>query len=171
MKIQELRKMASEHGIDSLHKTKTQLENALVAEGILTRQKRGRPSWRPANRLEITGKEDGYRYRWVSEDTDNIRRRLDEGWEFVNKTTDQAESVPIGEIQDGSALDSAQRQRELVAMRMPEELARERDLYYQEKTAERTRSIKRQLESELAHGARQDGAPVAPVHGNIKIIE
>lgn len=163
MKIQELRRLASQHGIPAFQKTKTQLENALIAEGILTRQKKGRPSWQPAQRLHISDKDPNFRYRLVREDPENLRRRLDEGWEFVNKTVDNAESAPIGEIHDGKALDSVQRQRELVAMRMPEETARERDLYYQEKDAERKRSIRRQLEDDI--GGK------APIHGQVKIIE
>ena len=124
--------------------------------------KKGRPSWRPAQMLTVE-KEPGYRYRWVRKDDANIERKTNESWSFVAKDVHEH---PEG-INDGKPLTSTGEYREMVLMRIPEEIAQERDAYFRALTDRQTRGIKNQLEAEMqnASGGRSDAKP----HGRIVI--
>jgi hypothetical protein len=153
--MQELRMRAKEAGINTFGKSKSDIL------AMLEPRKAGRRSWRPANLLDIEGKDSNFRYRMCRSDDANLSRKLQEGWEFVNATTDpEARVIGAGTVNDGRSVDTTQRQRELVAMRLPEELARERDEHYAEEVQRRKRDLKRKAQSEMGADAKGRSAPV-----------
>ena len=100
--------------------------------------KKGKPTWRPASKLDVESKLPGYRLRWVDKDPMNVRKKTDEGWIPVNGTNGKVEHVPTGDISDGKAVDSVTQYKEVVLMALPEELGQARDQYFAEKTARQT---------------------------------
>ena len=126
-------------------------------------KKKGRPSWKPAGRLSMMSKLKGFRYRWCNNDADNIYRKQREGWDFVNPVTGiTAEHEHPNETGDGSPMTSTPEYRELVAMALPEDVAKERDAYYAEQTDRQAASTL----SDLKRDAKDLGGEV---HGRIVI--
>ena len=88
-------------------------------------------SWKPASYIHIPEnlKKPGFRYRACNtEKTGNIDKKIAEGWEIDTELTQKMRRTPT--LQDGQNLDTTMKIRELVIMRMPEELAKQRDKYY-----------------------------------------
>ena len=125
--------------------------------------KKGRSSWKPASVTEVINKEDGYRYRWANKNPDNLAKKEAEGWETVSKiTSDKSLNVPSGKINDGANLSSIQEKHDVILQRLPEELALERDDYYQSETNRRTAGL-------TAHVKKEIGKEGAASHGEITI--
>lgn len=127
--------------------------------------KKGTASWRPAQKLDVTGKVKGYRYRLVDKDPLNLQKKEAEGWLFVNAET----GIPgtysrPSTVSDGKSLTTENTYRELVLMALPEEVAKERDAYYNAVTDRQTAGLKSHLQSE-ARGVN----PAAAIHGKVVI--
>ena len=102
--------------------------------------------WKPASRIEIPEelKIPGFRYRSCNTmQTGNIQKKLAEGWIVDKELSKKMEHIAT--IDDSKNLDGTTRFRELIVMRMPEEMAKSRDEYY----AKRTIDPKRQAKDEL----------------------
>jgi len=84
--------------------------------------------WRPALLLQVKPI-PGFRLHWARQD--ELDRVLAEGWTPV-KGKDLTERTTI----DGTQMDSNILKRELILVKMPEELAKQRDAYYAKKAAE-----------------------------------
>lgn len=135
--------------------------------------KKGRPSWKPASRLEVRNKPDGYRLRWVNKtDSANVNRKLAEDWIYANKIEgfDVEHAFP-GLVQDGKALTSTPEYREHVLMAIPEDRAKERDEHYAKETQKQTAGLKHKAKEDNAENARKHGAPGTELTGRITIIE
>lgn len=153
--------MAKEQGINSLHKTKEDLETLLGIRKTATRP------WQPARMLDVGAKEDGFRYRWRNNDPAMMEKAKAEGWAVVD-TTDTSFHKHPRSVDDGSPLGSAKTYRELVLMRTPEENALARDEYYAELNRDQVRGLKRHTQDLARKAARETGSPhVADVHGKI----
>ncbi len=100
--------------------------------------KKGKPTWRPAAKLDVESKLHGYRLRWVDKDPMNVRKKSDEGWVPVNGTNGKVEHVQTDDISDGKSLDTVTQYKEVVLMALPEELGLARDQYFEEKTKRQT---------------------------------
>lgn len=125
--------------------------------------KKGRSSWKPASLNEFLNKEDGYRYRMSSKDPVNLAKKESEGWETVSGIhSANTEHVSAGRMNDGKSLSSVQQGHDWVLQRIPEELALERDAYYNNETARRTAGL-------TAHIKKDLGKEGAKSHGNITI--
>lgn len=124
--------------------------------------KKGNSSWKPASVTDVTGKEDGYRYRWVNKDSDNVAKKKAEGWEFVSKATDKASPESSNRIDDGASLTSAYEKRDVVLMKLDEETAQGRDAYFNAETERRQSGLTAHLKKEL-------GKEGAETHGDITI--
>lgn len=134
-------------------------------------QKKGKPTWKPANRLQVR-KEPGWRYRMCSKEEANIAKKQAEGWQYVNTTTGiPGEHERPDGVGDGNNLDSAFEYRDLVLMAMPEELAQAREEHYQQITQKQVAGLKKQVKSDVEKAARQAGVPASEITGNITIIE
>lgn len=121
--------------------------------------KKGRPTWKPANVDDVFDKEPGYRYRWVHKSEDNLAKKKAEHWVLDEGTKVEG---GYGRIDEGKPLTTVRERRDAVLMRLPEEIALERDEYYNGETARRMSALKRQTKEDL-------GQSSAPIHGSISI--
>lgn len=126
--------------------------------------KKGKPTWKPANVDEIFDKEDGYRYRKVNKDPNNFARKLAEQWEVVSDTAGSATKMEsgYGRLDDGKPLTSVRENRDSILMRMPEDIAKERDAYINGKSARQVSGLRKQAEKSLSENG-------APTHGSISM--
>jgi|TARA_R110002020_G_scaffold84472_4_gene209229 hypothetical protein len=130
-------------------------------------KKKGRPSWKPAQWLDVPGKAESHGYRWVDKDPMNVQRKVSEGWVFVNRETGvPGEQLSPEDVGDGKPLDSTKVYREMVLMAMPKDVIKERDAYFNEQTEGHVRSLKENLKSEI----QREDEHTADIYGNITII-
>jgi len=83
--------------------------------------------WRPASLLEVRNLDKNFRYRWVR--SESVEKKLLEGWEFVNSGKSGPEA-PMVTLMDGTKVTSIIKKRNLILMRMPEDLAKAREEYH-----------------------------------------
>lgn len=122
--------------------------------------------WKPSKKLNIPEhmKDPRFVYRFVNTKKEgNELKKLDEGWEYDKELS--AKLATIGAmrgINDGTPLDSVYRIRELVVMRMPKEMANERNKYYLDKTKIDTTRMKQGMRTQMdTHGATQEAGVYA----------
>lgn len=142
----------------------------MVEDGDGVRPKKGKKTWKPAQRLSVVKKQPGLRYRWCDKDPDNLYRKQVEGWQFADRMKGVvAEHERPEHVRDGQPLQGAKEYRDLALMVLDEETGQARDRYFEELTNRRTLGMKDTLKGDLADKARETGAPPAPVHGKIVI--
>lgn len=125
--------------------------------------KKGNASWKPASLNEFTNKEDGFRYRMSRKDPDNLAKKAQEGWETVsNIQSSNTEHQDPNRIDLGTPLTSVQEGKDWVLQRIPEDVAKGRDEYYQQKV-DRSEVA---LTSHIKKEAQKDGTDI---HGEITI--
>jgi hypothetical protein len=172
MRQPQLLKECRERGITHL-KDGTKIDRTAKREPLLEAlgfpaKKKGRATWKPAQKLQVHKKDPGFRYRWRENDAQNIQRAVAEGWEFVNPIT----GIP-GEHQDPGdgqqSLTSTTEYRELKLMALPEEKAQARDEYFQERTDIQTTGLKDRFQDDLDNEAQRQGGYKSKVSGKITI--
>lgn len=125
--------------------------------------KKGRSSWQPASVTDVVNKEDGYRYRWSNKTQDTLAKRKAEGWETVSAIMgDGANAVDSGRMDDGKQVTSVYEKNDVILQRIPEELALERDAYFNGETERRTAGL-------TAHVKKEVGKQGGETHGEITI--
>ena len=117
-----------------------------------TRVKAERPKvWTPPSSLDAPPAPDGYRHRWIRaesmgfDDTKNMSGKLRSGWELV-----RADEYPDS---DFPTLDEGRYAGVigvggLVLARIPEELAKQREAYYNQMNADRNEALENDLMKE-----------------------
>ena len=117
-----------------------------------TRSKTERPKvWTPPSSLDAPKAPTGFRHRWIRvetmgfDDTKNLQGKLRSGWELVRADEYPGDEYPVitegkykGMIGVGG----------LVLARMPEEIAKQRDAYYQKMTREANEALQHDLDKE-----------------------
>ena len=117
-----------------------------------TRSKTERPKvWTPPSSLDAPKAPDGYRHRWIRvetmgfDDTKNVQGKLRSGWSLVRADEYPGSAYPVinegkykGLIGVGG----------LVLARIPEEIAKLRDDYYQKMTREANEALEHDLGKE-----------------------
>lgn len=126
--------------------------------------KKGKSSWKPASVTDVVDKEPGYRYRWCNKDGDNLSKKAIEGWETVSGLTSDKTKLSEERFQDGKNLTSIYEKHDVILQRIPEELAQERDAYFNNQTSRRTAGLTAHLKKEI----KEKGGN-AQVHGDITI--
>ena len=110
-----------------------------------TRDKVKKPTtWTPPSSLDAPPAPQGYRHRWIRvevlgfDDTKNVSGKLREGWELVRADEYPEQDFPSlttgkysGVIGVGG----------LVLARIPEEIAQQREAYYQDQTKQRDEAV------------------------------
>lgn len=125
--------------------------------------KKGNSSWKPSSVTDVVGKEPGYRYRWVNKDPDNMAKKEAEGWETVNGLqADQVAPTDSNRVHEGNKMTSVIEKRDVILQRIPEELAQERDAYFNNESARRISGL-------TAHIKKDLGNTGAAMHGEITI--
>lgn len=98
--------------------------------------KRSSAPWKPrSSRLGIRNKEAGYRYKWASDanrNGDRVEELREDGWELVSGVS--GSKVRAGE----STIGSVPKVGTLVLMKMPEDVAQQREDYFQDQTNRQT---------------------------------
>lgn len=133
-----------------------------------TEPKKGRRTWRPATQLDVTHKEKGFRYRWLDTDPANIDKKKREGWEVVSGVQGKQAEEHVSQT-GNTGMTSLVQYRELTLGRLPEDIAKERDEYFNGLTNARTAALK----ENVRHNLRQVGGDkaAAALTGKITIIE
>lgn len=127
-------------------------------------EKKGKRSWKPHSLLDVYDKQSGYRYRWVNKEPQNVYKKKAEGWEMVSGITSDTAKQPehVKRMMDGANITSIIEKHDCVLMRLPEELATERDDYFRNQTARRTQGITDHIHKEAAKQGTE-------THGEITI--
>lgn len=135
--------------------------------------KKGNMSWKPAGVLEFTDKDPNYRYRVVRKDDNNLAKKLKEQWEFVSETNDPRvkHNTPTGRPDLGTAMTSVTEGYDWVLMKIPEEVAQERDQYINAKTALTETGLTAQTRRDLGSGVPSHGKITKERHGIKTVIE
>ena len=119
--------------------------NKKTSRASQTRAKTEKPKvWTPPSALDAPPAPDGYRHRWIrtesmgNDDSKNINGKMRSGWEFV-----RADEYPN---EDYPSIDSGKYSGVigvggLVLARIPEELAKQREAYYNQMTADRNEAL------------------------------
>ena len=127
--------------------TKKDTENKTVKTSRVsqTRVKQERPKvWAPPSSLDAPPAPDGFRHRWIRaesmgfDDTKNITGKIRSGWELVR--ADEYPDHDYPSINDGKYA-GVIGVGGLVLARIPEELAKQREAYYNQKTADRNEAL------------------------------
>ena len=128
------------------------MENNKTSRAGQTRSKTERPKvWTPPSSLDAPKAPTGFRHRWVRvetmgfDDTKNLQGKLRSGWELVRADEYPGSEYPVinegkykGMIGVGG----------LVLARIPEEIAKLRDDYYQNMTREANEALQHDLDKE-----------------------
>jgi hypothetical protein len=120
-------------------------ENMKTTRASQTRAKQEKPKvWTPPSALDAPPAPDGYRHRWIraesmgQDDSKNISGKTRSGWEFVRADeypNDDYPSVDSGKYAGVIGVGG------LVLARIPEELAKQREAYYNQMTADRNEAL------------------------------
>lgn len=166
----QLRKVCRErnitHLLDGRPIDNTSKKGELLA--VLGAKKKGKASWKPAKALEVRASEEvrsKFRLRWREKDPQNLRRAEAEGWEYIHPTKGARAEHEV----DDNPLTSATEYRELVLMGLPEDIAQERDAYFQEKADAQIAGVKKDLQSDLDKAADHEGGYKTNATGVIRI--
>tara|TARA_B100001778_G_scaffold265442_1_gene226390 strand:- start:197 stop:655 length:459 start_codon:yes stop_codon:yes gene_type:complete len=120
-------------------------ETIKTSRASQTRDKVKKPTtWTPPSSLDAPPAPQGYRHRWIRvevlgfDDTKNVSGKLREGWELVRADQYPEQDFPSlttgkysGVIGVGG----------LVLARIPEEIAQQREAYYQDQTKQRDEAV------------------------------
>lgn len=116
--------------VDTQEKPKTSPKK--VSRGVST------TPWKPSRVLDIPQhlKVKGFTYRWASKNqVGRIQKLISEGWEIDTELSKKLSTAIPKTIIDGSPLDGTVQRRELIVMRIPDEMADARRAYYAQKAA------------------------------------
>tara|TARA_R100001369_G_scaffold482_2_gene1443 strand:+ start:1577 stop:2050 length:474 start_codon:yes stop_codon:yes gene_type:complete len=127
----------------------TTVKTSRVSE---TRVKQERPKvWTPPSSLDAPPAPDGYRHRWIrsesmgQDDTRNISGKIRSGWELVRADEYPESDYPVVENGKHAGVIGV---GGLVLARIPEELAKQREDYYRQMTADRNEALENDLMKE-----------------------
>ena len=112
-----------------------------------TRVKQERPKvWTPPSTLDAPPAPDGYVHRWIraesmgQEDTKNMSGKIRSGWELVRADEYPESDYPTMDHKSGK-YQGVIGVGGLVLARIPEELAKQREAYFKQKTADRNEAL------------------------------
>ena len=117
-----------------------------------TRVKEERPKvWTPPSSLDAPPAPDGYRHRWIraesmgQDDSRNMSGKIRSGWDLVRSDEYPDEDYPtVAEGKHAGVIGVGG----LLLARIPEELAKQREAYYQQMNADRNEALENDLMKE-----------------------
>ena len=139
-------------------------ETIKTSRASQTRDKVKKPTtWTPPSSLDAPPAPQGYRHRWIRvevlgfDDTKNVSGKLREGWELVRADQYPEQDFPSMTTGKYSGVIGV---GGLVLARIPEEIAQQREAYYQDQTKQRDEAVnndvlKEQLPSMPINNERQ----------------
>ena len=129
--------------------TKKTVKTSRVSQ---TRVKAERPKvWTPPSSLDAPPAPDGYRHRWIraesmgQDDSRNMSGKIRSGWDLVRSDEYPDEDYPtVAEGKHAGVIGVGG----LLLARIPEELAKQREAYYQQMNADRNEALENDLMKE-----------------------
>ena len=126
--------------------------NLKASRASQTREKDKRPqTWTPPSSLDAPPAPDGFRHRWIRsetmgfDDTKNMSGKLRSGWELVR--ADQYPETDYPTVKEGKYAGVIGVGGLLLA-RIPEEIAKSREAYFNKQTQDRDNAINNDLMKE-----------------------
>ena len=126
-------------------KKDTETKTVKTSRVSQTRVKEERPKvWTPPSSLDSPPAPDGYRHRWIRaesmgfDDTKNMSGKIRSGWELVRADEYPDHNYPT--VNDGKYV-GVIGVGGLVLARIPEELAKQREAYFNQMTADRNEAL------------------------------
>jgi len=120
-------------------------ETIKTSRASQTRDKVKKPTtWTPPSSLDAPPAPQGYRHRWIRvevlgfDDTKNVSGKLREGWELVRADQYPEQDFPSMTTGKYSGVIGV---GGLVLARIPEEIAQQREAYYQDQTKQRDEAV------------------------------
>ena len=119
--------------------------NNKTSRASQTRAKTEKPKvWTPPSSLDAPPAPDGYRHRWIRaesmgfDDTKNMSGKVRSGWDLVRADEYPEHDYPsVNEGRYAGVIGVGG----LVLARIPEELARQREAYFNQRTADRNEAL------------------------------
>ena len=119
--------------------------NNKASRASQTRAKQEKPKvWTPPSSLDAPPAPDGYRHRWIRaesmgfDDTKNMSGKVRSGWDLVRADEYPEHDYPsVNEGRYAGVIGVGG----LVLARIPEELARQREAYFNQRTADRNEAL------------------------------
>ena len=129
--------------------TKKTVKTSRVSQ---TRVKEERPKvWTPPSSLDAPPAPDGYRHRWIraesmgQDDSRNMSGKIRSGWDLVRSDEYPDEDYPtVAEGKHAGVIGVGG----LLLARIPEELAKQREAYYNQMNADRNEALEHDLMKE-----------------------
>jgi len=126
-------------------KKDTETKTVKTSRVSQTRVKEERPKvWTPPSSLDAPPAPDGYRHRWIRaesmgfDDTKNMSGKIRSGWELVRSDEYPDSNYPtVDEGRYAGVIGVGG----LVLARIPEELAKQREAYFKQKTQDRNEAL------------------------------
>ena len=119
--------------------------NNKTSRASQTRAKTEKPKvWTPPSSLDAPPAPDGYRHRWIRaesmgfDDTKNMSGKIRSGWDLVR--ADEYPDTDYPSVTEGRYA-GVIGVGGLVLARIPEELAKQREAYFDQKTADRNEAL------------------------------
>lgn len=130
--------------------------------------KKGRRSWKPAQKLNLNKKLPNHEMRWVDKEVGNYQRRLADGWVPISKvtSTEIAHDHP-NLVGDGKPTGSVIEYRDMELMAIPKEDYEDHREYFRKQTEAQTAGLRKTAERENAANAK--GGDPARIYGKIVI--
>lgn len=132
------------------------------AEVNETVTKKGNASWHRARFLDVKNKDPNYTYRWVRIDEENIQKKLDEGWGYVDGSKEKVGVTRPDGIDVGKSTDTLIKSRGSVLMKMPMDMKKARDKFHADEVKANIESLTQEASSNI----RKDGGTP---YGTLKI--
>ena len=128
-----------------MNKKNTETKTVKTSRVSQSRVKNERPKvWTPPSSLDAPPAPDGYRHRWIRaesmgfDDTKNMSGKIRSGWDLVRSDEYPDHDYPsVNEGRYAGVIGVGG----LVLARIPEELARQREAYFDKRTADRNEAL------------------------------
>lgn len=115
-----------------------------IAEGASIKKKSS-GAWRPASTVVIDNKDPNYRTRLCRKDPTNIAKKKEEGWEVCTDHNDASYNSGRPKTGDFTQLTSVKEGSDWILMRLPNEIAEQRDAYHAKINAERAQALAEEI--------------------------
>lgn len=123
-----------------------------------TEKKKGtKPGWRPAGQLPNLKGPPGFTAKWAN--PDKLDKLLAEGWQVMKPEENRGSQIIRADVNDGSSLNGALRYREMVAVKLPNDLKEARDEYIRNENQEAVKGILRETDEQLKDKGVQTYTP------------
>ena len=130
----------------------TETKTVKTSRASQTRAKQEKPKvWTPPSSLDAPPAPDGYRHRWIraesmgQDDSKNMSGKMRSGWELVRADEYPDSDYPsLNEGRYAGVIGVGG----LLLARIPEELAKQREAYYQQMNADRNEALEHDLMKE-----------------------